>query len=249
MAFPMFGAYHASKFGLEAVGDVFRQELGSWGIRVSVVEPGSIATPIWERGVSEADALVARASQEEQPLREVHRRLREGGAEAAARGIPPEKVAATIEQALTSSRPRTRYLVGLDARGQALLARLLPDRVTDRLVAPLAGPRERGSAGGGEGLALPFDRDQGQPRTRSARDGLGLVERLRRRRPRRRRRAPWASASRASGSDQRRPCSRAPRPPLGDPDRLLGPANAGQRFGASPARQASISPPSRIASR
>ena len=50
MAFPMFGAYHAAKFGLEAVGDVFRQELRPWGIKVAVIEPGSIATPIWERG-------------------------------------------------------------------------------------------------------------------------------------------------------------------------------------------------------
>jgi len=42
MAFPFFGAYHAAKFGLEAVGDVFRQELRPWGIKVAIVEPGSI---------------------------------------------------------------------------------------------------------------------------------------------------------------------------------------------------------------
>ena len=68
MAIKMFGAYHASKFALEAVGDVFRQELAPWGIRVSLVEPGSIATPFWERGVSEADAVVERSSQEEKAL-------------------------------------------------------------------------------------------------------------------------------------------------------------------------------------
>ncbi len=140
MAFPMFGAYHAAKFGLEAVGDVFRRELAPWGIRVAVVEPGSIATPIWERGVSEADTLLERASEEEKALYpnyiaaypKVARR-------AAARGMPPEKVAATIERALTSARPRTRYLVGADARAQALLGRILPDRVTDRLIARFSG--------------------------------------------------------------------------------------------------------------
>ena len=68
MAVQMFGAYHAAKFGLEAVGDVFRQELAPWGIRVSIVEPGSIATPIWERGVGEADALLERATEEERAL-------------------------------------------------------------------------------------------------------------------------------------------------------------------------------------
>ena len=68
MAIQMFGAYHAAKFGLEAVGDVFRQELAPWGIRVSIIEPGSIATPIWERGVGEADALLERATEEEKAL-------------------------------------------------------------------------------------------------------------------------------------------------------------------------------------
>ncbi|MGN6556503.1 MAG: SDR family NAD(P)-dependent oxidoreductase, partial [Solirubrobacterales bacterium] len=50
IAFPFGGPYHASKFATEAIGDVFRQELRPWGLRVSIVEPGSIDTPIWERG-------------------------------------------------------------------------------------------------------------------------------------------------------------------------------------------------------
>lgn len=60
MAFPMFGAYHAAKFGLEAVGDVFRQELRPWGISVSVVEPGSIARRSGTGG-AEVDAIALRA--------------------------------------------------------------------------------------------------------------------------------------------------------------------------------------------
>jgi NAD(P)-dependent dehydrogenase (short-subunit alcohol dehydrogenase family) len=140
MAIKMFGAYHASKFALEAVADVFRQELAPWGISVSIIEPGSIATPIWERGVSEADALVERSSEAEKALYPKYiSRYEKVARTAAARGIPPERAAATIEKALTSSRPRTRYLIGLDARGQALLARLLPDRMTDRLISMLSG--------------------------------------------------------------------------------------------------------------
>ena len=70
MAVPMFGAYHAAKFGLEAVGDVFRQELRQWGISVSIVEPGSIATPIWERGQEEVDAIAERVGDgHAEPLR------------------------------------------------------------------------------------------------------------------------------------------------------------------------------------
>src|SRR6185295_16635166 len=113
-AVQMFGAYSAAKFALEAVGDVFRQELAPWGIGVSIVEPGSIATPIWERGVGEADALLERATDEEKALYPKYiakyQQLARGAAQ---RGIPPEKVAATIEKALTAARPRTRYLVGI----------------------------------------------------------------------------------------------------------------------------------------
>ncbi len=136
MAFPMFGAYHAAKFGLEAVGDVFRRELRPWGIKVSIIEPGSIATPIWERGDEAVDTLAERAREGHADLygkaipafREVARKTGE-------RGIPPERVAVKIEHALNARRPRTRYLVGADARGQAFVARFLPDRFVDWLIA------------------------------------------------------------------------------------------------------------------
>jgi NAD(P)-dependent dehydrogenase (short-subunit alcohol dehydrogenase family) len=140
MAFPMFGAYHAAKFGLEAVGDVFRRELRPWGISVSLIEPGSIDTPIWDRGEREADTLVERAPDRHEELygksiaayREVAKRT-------AARGIAPEKVAGAIEHALSARRPRTRYLVGADAKAQARLNSILPTRVVDRVIARMTG--------------------------------------------------------------------------------------------------------------
>jgi NAD(P)-dependent dehydrogenase (short-subunit alcohol dehydrogenase family) len=140
MAFPMFGAYHAAKFGLEAVGDVFRRELRSWGISVSVVEPGSIDTPIWERGDRQAEAFLAGVSDEHRALYgKSMTTYREVGKRTGARGIPPEKVARRIEHALSHRRPRTRYLVGADARGQALAARILPDRLLDWIIARATG--------------------------------------------------------------------------------------------------------------
>jgi len=140
MAFPMFGAYHAAKFGLEAVGDVFRQELRPWGIKVAIVEPGSIATPIWERGMGEADAVEGRAGAGHADLYgRSTASYREVAMKTAARGIPPEKVAAKIEHALVARRPRTRYLVGADARGQAFAAKILPTRLVDRLIARATG--------------------------------------------------------------------------------------------------------------
>jgi NAD(P)-dependent dehydrogenase (short-subunit alcohol dehydrogenase family) len=136
IAFPLNGAYHAAKFGVEAVGDVFRQELRPWGISVSIVEPGSIDTPIWERGAQNAEEIEARADPEQEALygkaiasfRKVVRDLAE-------RGIPPEKVAEAISHALEAGRPRSRYLVGLDAKVQARLKVLIPDRIFDRIVA------------------------------------------------------------------------------------------------------------------
>ncbi len=140
MAFPMFGAYHAAKFGLEAVGDVFRRELRPWGISVSVVEPGSIATEIWDRGQSEADAFLERASDDQVELYgDAIAAYREVARQTAARGIPPEKVAKAISHALTARRPRTRYLVGADARAQAFFNRLLPDRLVDSVIARFTG--------------------------------------------------------------------------------------------------------------
>jgi NAD(P)-dependent dehydrogenase (short-subunit alcohol dehydrogenase family) len=140
MAFPMFGAYHAAKFGLEAVGDVFRQELRASGITVSVIEPGSIATPIWERGQAEADALSRRTGGEQEKLYgETIEAYREVARKTAARGIPPQRVATKIEHALSARRPRTRYLVGADAKGQALASKVLPDRLVDWLVARATG--------------------------------------------------------------------------------------------------------------
>ena len=95
IAFPLTGAYHAAKFGIEAVGDVFRQELRPWGISVSIVEPGSIDTPIWERGERETDEIGSARPRPGDALRQGDRELSaRWSGRLAERGIPPEKVAA-----------------------------------------------------------------------------------------------------------------------------------------------------------
>jgi NAD(P)-dependent dehydrogenase (short-subunit alcohol dehydrogenase family) len=136
IAFPLNGAYHAAKFGVEAVGDVFRQELRPWGISVSIVEPGSIDTPIWERGEQNVNEIEARAHPDQEALYgKAIASFRKVVQDLADRGISPEKVAEAISHALEADRPRTRYLVGLDAKLQARLKVLIPDRIFDRIVA------------------------------------------------------------------------------------------------------------------
>lgn len=134
IAFPFTGAYHAAKFGIEAVGDVLRRELRGWGISVSVIEPGSIATAIWDRGERSADEIGERSPAREELYGKAIARYRKVMRKTAERGIPPEKVAGTIEHALSSSRPRSRYLVGLDAKVQARIKYVIPTRLFDRIL-------------------------------------------------------------------------------------------------------------------
>ncbi len=135
IAFPLTGAYHAAKFGVEAVGDVFRQELRRWGISVSVIEPGSIDTPIWESGERAADEIGGDLQAREELYGKAIATYRKVTKKLAERGIEPDEVAEVIEHALSASRPRTRYLVGLDAKTQARIKPLIPTRIWDRIVA------------------------------------------------------------------------------------------------------------------
>jgi NAD(P)-dependent dehydrogenase (short-subunit alcohol dehydrogenase family) len=134
-ALPMFGPYSASKFALEAVTDALRRELAPLDVKVVSVEPGGIATPIWEKGFADADrvldAMPVNVRQRYDGLIAVMRRE----AERAARdGLPPDAVAAVVGRALTAHRPRARYVIGRDAKVQAALGRLLPDRAIDALL-------------------------------------------------------------------------------------------------------------------
>jgi NAD(P)-dependent dehydrogenase (short-subunit alcohol dehydrogenase family) len=135
VAGPLFGPYAASKFAVEAFTDVLRQEVGPLGVLVVAIEPGAIATPIWQRGRLAGDELWAEAEPDVQrryaQMVDAVRALADKGSRD---GLPAEQVAEVVARALTSRRPRTRYLVGKDAVAQAWLGRLLPDKVMDGLV-------------------------------------------------------------------------------------------------------------------
>lgn len=134
-ASPFIGPYCASKHAVEAVTDVMRLELASWGIQVSVVEPGMITTPIWEKGEREVEAqrraYPADAERLYGPLMDAFSRMIRP---AIARAASPELVADAVEHAVTAGEPRTRYLVGRDARIRLAIRALLPDRVMDGLI-------------------------------------------------------------------------------------------------------------------
>jgi len=135
IAQPMLGPYNASKFALEALSDSLRMELAPWGIHVSLVEPGSIATAIWEKTDAYAERMIPTLGPR---ARELYGTAIGAVLDAARtlskQAIAPEAVSKAIHHALTARRPRTRYLVGTDARVQAVLARFVPDRARDAVL-------------------------------------------------------------------------------------------------------------------
>jgi len=140
LASPFLGPYSASKYALEAITDSLRLELRPFGIEVAAVEPGAVATPIWGKGRAEAEQATANMpAQAMQLYRAGIEALPKIIAQAERSGVAPLEVARAVAHALTASRPKTRYVVGRDAKGRLFLTRLLPTRVMDRIVARAMG--------------------------------------------------------------------------------------------------------------
>jgi NAD(P)-dependent dehydrogenase (short-subunit alcohol dehydrogenase family) len=125
-ALPFLGAYAASKFALEGVTDALRVELAPDGIHVAIIEPGTIATPIWTKPRPVPEEANERYGSRMDTFRKV-------ATSRAARAAPADLVAQAVEHALTAANPDTRYLVGRDAKIRAAIEHL-PDRWRDRLI-------------------------------------------------------------------------------------------------------------------
>jgi NAD(P)-dependent dehydrogenase (short-subunit alcohol dehydrogenase family) len=129
-ALPFLGAYAMSKFALEAMADSLRIELAPFGVQVALIEPGTIATPIWSKPQRTVDELQPGAAE----LYGVRlAKFRSLAAARASRAVSPVEVAKAVEDALSSAKPRTRYVVGPDAKRRARV-QMLPDRLRDRVL-------------------------------------------------------------------------------------------------------------------
>ena len=135
---PFLGPYSASKFAVRAWMDALRHELAPHGVKAILVEPGAIDTPIWQKGNAHADAVLDGLSEEQKRRYDGQvAGARKLAAMAERNAIPPAKVADVIAKALSTTRPAGRYLVGVDAKVQAVLAAAptrLADWATRRLV-------------------------------------------------------------------------------------------------------------------
>jgi len=136
VAMATYGPYAGTKFALEGVSDALRRELAPTGVQVVVIEPGAVSTEMPGRAIATANASAAMMTPEQRqrygPL------MRAVTAQTAAHTtdcLPAEAAAMVIAKAVTARRPRTRYTVGRDAAAIVRLARFLPDRTLDRVVA------------------------------------------------------------------------------------------------------------------
>jgi NAD(P)-dependent dehydrogenase (short-subunit alcohol dehydrogenase family) len=136
MALPMAGPYAASKHALEAVSDSLRRELRPWGIHVSLIEPGAVVTPIWDKARETADDVEAQMGERARThYGALAQRMRAETEKIPERGVDPDEVAKAIEHALTASRPKIRYVVGRDAKMRLKIKALVSDRRFDDLIA------------------------------------------------------------------------------------------------------------------
>jgi NAD(P)-dependent dehydrogenase (short-subunit alcohol dehydrogenase family) len=134
------GAYHASKFAIEAIGDVWRQELEPEGIDVILIEPSVISTPIWSKAIDRLERLRQSPSPRMAPYRDRLAAFAESLHSADEHGKSPDDVAEVIANALTTEKPDARYVVGAAGRLATALRPIVPDRVADKLAQRTAKP-------------------------------------------------------------------------------------------------------------
>jgi short-subunit dehydrogenase len=118
-AAPFFGPYNASKFALEGYSDSLRRELMLYDVKVVIIEPGNINTPIWKKGEQFLEKF------QDSMFKQEARKLGEYAInKGTTKGLPPQKVAEAVYKALTKKRPKLRYLIVPDRFRNFLLKRL-----------------------------------------------------------------------------------------------------------------------------
>jgi NAD(P)-dependent dehydrogenase (short-subunit alcohol dehydrogenase family) len=130
---PMTPAYSASKHAIEGLSESLRREMMLFGIDVVIVAPGAVKTPIW--GKAQDVDISAYGNSPYAPALEKIRQFTKHLSEI---GLPPEKIAEVIAEALTSPHPKVRYQITPDPM-RHLITGVLPKRMVDRIIAKRLG--------------------------------------------------------------------------------------------------------------
>jgi NAD(P)-dependent dehydrogenase (short-subunit alcohol dehydrogenase family) len=133
LAGPILGAYHAAKHGLVGLTGTLRAELAPSRIKVVLIEPGSIATPIWGKGVSLGEELRTQNPEGYARYAAQFRGSSDMAARGTEKGLDPAVVAAVVVKSLLEEHPAPRRTVGRDGKVVAVMTRLLPYRVIYRM--------------------------------------------------------------------------------------------------------------------
>lgn len=136
---PVLGGYGAAKHGLVGLSSSLRAELAPFKIKVLLIEPGAIATPIWDRGRAAGDEVQSRDSETNARYADQIVAARKMAERLAQSGLDPSVPARVILDVLQSRNPPSRQVVGREAKVIAAMVRVLPFRALDRL----AGARAR----------------------------------------------------------------------------------------------------------
>jgi NAD(P)-dependent dehydrogenase (short-subunit alcohol dehydrogenase family) len=133
LVFPGGGFYHGTKHAVEAISDALRFEVRPFGVRVIIVEPGTVITPFGDTALS---SITATESGPYAAFKEGLAKTVAGAYEGplAKLAISADKVASAIEKAISARRPRPRYAVGAVAKSGITLRRVTPDRVFDMVL-------------------------------------------------------------------------------------------------------------------
>jgi NAD(P)-dependent dehydrogenase (short-subunit alcohol dehydrogenase family) len=102
------GHYSAVKHALEAMSEALAQEVQGFGIRVAIVEPGVVVTPIFSKAKRWADATSPYADHVRRLLLFYQKQMKQAS--------QPADAARVLYEAATTTEPRLRWLVGEDAR-------------------------------------------------------------------------------------------------------------------------------------
>jgi len=109
IGFPGSPAYISSKFALEGLSESIRYELGQFGVKIIIIEPGVIKTNFFS-------SMKIAEPKPDSPYKEITEKVIMGVKMMAELGTPPSKVATTILDAVKEENPRPRYIVGNDAQ-------------------------------------------------------------------------------------------------------------------------------------
>jgi len=128
---PLAAAYAATKGGMEAMTACMRLELSPWNIQLSLIVPGFVDTPTFDKSRTAGRHLRDDPSN---PYRKLMADLDDFATDQLKSAVPPEDVGKAVVEAATARSPKTRYFVPKSARTAARMFGALPDRVADRLL-------------------------------------------------------------------------------------------------------------------